>query len=153
MKKINLIMLFLVILLMTGCELTPKKVQEESNRVAPRVQEIASAVSDQKLTGDDLADWIALIQAGNAASVPFNPYAVPVGAGLALLTAVMGAFAKKKNDEAKKSDAKYRSHKQGVLSTIKQIAASTDPQHGKSAASFDKVLYDNIGKARANNGV
>ena len=134
-----------------GCNLTPAKVQQESARVAPQVQEIASAVSDQELSGDGLRDWIALIQAGNAASVPFNPYAVPVGAGLALLTAVMGAFAKKKNDEAAKFNAKYQSHKQGVELTLRDI--QTDPDCRNQAAALDKALYENIGKARANNGV
>lgn len=136
-----------------GCNITPDKIQQETVRVIPRVQSVASAVSEQELTGDDMTDWIALIQAGNAASAPFNPYAVPVGAGLALLTAIMGAFAKKKNDEAIKADAKYQSHKQGVESSIKDMRISNDASMKKGADLFDKVLYDNIGLARKKNGV
>lgn len=154
MKKTTIhILIMLAIFAFVGCNVTPATMQEESERVAPQVQEIASAALNQKLTGDELADWIALLQAGNAASVPFNPYAVPVGAGLALLSAVMGAIAKKKNDEANKSNAKYQSHKQGVEKTIKDMKVTIIPEELKSANAFDKTLYENIGKARANNGV
>jgi hypothetical protein len=132
-----------------GCNLTPAKVQRESARVAPQVQEIGSAVTGQKLGGDDLADWIALIGAGNAASAPFNPYAVPVGAGLALLSAVLGVVAKKKTTDAAKSNAKYQSHKQGVELSMKELTLENSEQ----AIRIDKVIYENIGQARQRNGV
>jgi len=155
MKRFTLSLICCVaVVLFVGCDVTPEKLQEETARVAPHVEKVSTAIADQDLKGDDdFLKFVALLQAGNAASAPFNPYAVPVGAGLALVTAVMGAFAKKKNDEAKKYSAKYNAHKEGVELTMKQMKGSTEPSYMREAGTFDQALYENIGKARAKNGV
>ena len=148
-RKLFVITIVIAVLAFVGCNLTPEKVQEETVRAMPQVQDIASAISGQKLSGDNLADWIALIQAGNTASAPFNPYAVPFGAGLALLSAVLGMVAKKKSSDASKSNAKYQSHKQGVELSMKELTLENSEQ----ASRIDKIIYENIGQARQRNGV
>jgi len=150
MKKYLFSIVFIFTVLSTGgCNVVPEKVQKEANRVIPQVQGIASAVAEQQLSGNEPADWIALIQAGNAASAPFTPYAVPVGAGLTALASILGFLAKKKNDEAKKFGAKYQSHKQGVELSMKELLLDNSQQ----ATWIDKVIYENIGLARQRNGV
>jgi hypothetical protein len=41
-------------------------------------------------------DWVAMLQAANIASGEFNPYAVPVGVGLSLLSITLAWVAKPK---------------------------------------------------------
>lgn len=154
MKKLNLILVMaLGVFVFSGCdsmqEITPAKLQEETARVQPQVQDIATAVQGQELTGDELADWIALLQVGNAASTPFNPYAIPIGAGLTALSAILGAFARKKSIEADTYAKKYKAHKQGVELTMKECSASDISR----VRLIESNLYENIGEARKNNGV
>jgi len=169
MKKIKLVtIMVVVVLLLTGCSIPAKqkpaeiqrmarsfeneilpKVNEEIERVQPQVVAITEAVQGQNLSGDDLSDMVAMLQTANAASAPFNPYAVPVGAALTLLSAVLGIFARNKTKEAAIVQRKYTAHKQGVERAIK-----TFKQHDNvTPETVELNLYDSIGLARTNNGV
>lgn len=150
MKKTTIhTLIMLAVFTLVGCSLTPEKVQKETGRVAPQVQDVVTAVKNQELTGNELADWIALLQAGNAASTPFNPYAIPIGAGLTALSAILGAFARKKSIEADTYAKKYKAHKQGVELTMKECSASDISR----VRLIESNLYENIGEARKINGV
>ena len=154
MSKFNLfLVLALGMFVFSGCkqfsEVSPAKLQEETARVVPHVAEIAKAVESQELTGDQLQDWIALLQAGNAASSPFNPWTVPIGAGLTCLSAVLGLFARKKSVEADSYARKYKAHKQGVERTMKECSLSDKTQ----VKMIESALYENIGEARKINSV
>ena len=148
MKKYGFIIILSGVVLLSGCrsfpELKPSKIKRETVRLKPHAAVIAEAVEGQELTGDTAADWIALLRSANAASVPFNPYAVPVGAGLTVLSTALGLFARRKSKEAANSQAKYKSHKEGVEMTLKQLKAEKSDQAGQ----LDKQLYENIGVAR-----
>jgi len=135
-----------------------EKINEEINRVQPQVQQVAAAIKQADYSPDD--DTLMLLlkaaQAGNTASSPFNPYAVPIGLGLSLATIIAGWFAarertKKAQAEAAAAEyaAKYQAHKQGVERTMKEMSASESPEVRK----LETVLYDNIGAARQVNGV
>ncbi|KKN73443.1 hypothetical protein LCGC14_0400180 [marine sediment metagenome] len=116
------------------------KVSEEIDRVQPQVADVIAAMIRADTSGDDEVDnWVKLLQAGNQASTPWNPYALPATAALSLISMIWG-FIKKK--EAEKNRLKYKAHKQGVEKTV--ISMNTEAAN---------EIYDNIGDARADLGV
>ena len=114
-----------------------RKINEEIDRVQPQITSITEAVAKIDLEGEDWEQWLAVVEAANAASAPFNPYAAPIGAGLAVLSAVLGIFLKKKSNEAAVANLKYQAHKIG---TEELKLAHPD---------IALELYKNIGEARS----
>ncbi|MBA7662577.1 hypothetical protein ES703_70606 [subsurface metagenome] len=94
-------------------------------------------------------DWVAMLQAANIASGEFNPYAVPVGVGLSLLSITLAWVAKRKAAEAAAAQAKYKAHKQGVEKTMKEVSASVVAE----VKAVEAELYNNIGEARVAFGI
>ena len=94
-------------------------------------------------------DWVAMLQAANIASEGFNPYAVPVGVGLSLLSIILAWVAKRKAAEAAAAQAKYQAHKQGVERTMKEVSASVVAE----VKAVEAELYNNIGEARVAFGI
>ncbi len=119
-----------------------RKINAEIDRVQPQVDPIIAAVKDTPLSGDDATDWIRIIQTTNKASLPWNPYAPYIEAGLTLSTIFLSYLLKKKASEAKEYKGKYQAHKQGTARTSIELEK---PQQ--------KLLYDNIGGARIALGV
>lgn len=116
------------------------KINEEADRVQAQINVIAQALSGVLLSGDTTQDLIAQLQAANAASSGFNPYAIPVGAGLSILSLVLGWL-------ARRNAKKYKAHKQGVAKTMKEVSASSELKE------VEAQLYNNIGEARVLNGL
>jgi len=75
------------------------KINAEADKVQAQIDTIAQAIKSVTLSGDTGQDWISLLQAANAASAPVNPYALPVGAGLTLLSVIFGWLKKKDADK------------------------------------------------------
>lgn len=127
-----------------------EKIGEEIDRVQPQITAITKAVAEAEYSGgDDLTTILEAVRAGNAASGPFNPYAVPIEMGLGLVVAVLGMFAKKKSTEATEFKAKYTAHKIGVEKTMKEVSSADAPE----IRNVETKLYDNIGEARKAVGV
>lgn len=120
--------------------------QREIDRVQPQVIGITKAVRGVQLGEDDIANWIAIAQAVNQASASYNPYAVPITAGLTLVGLIYGLYersqAKKKAAEAEKNGLKYQAHKQAVERTMITKPVETQAE-----------MYANVGKARVDLGV
>jgi len=91
---------------------------------------------DEKANEDKLGALIDAAIVGNKASAPLNPYAGPIGGVLAI---VAGGYAAIQRKGKVVSDKKYRSHRQGVAAFMQKNEA---PE-----------LYDEIGKARAKQGI
>ena len=115
-------------LLMARIDDQQDKLVEEIDRVQDHVKMVNDAMKAARTVPDKAA-------AGIEASRPFNPYADEMAAILGLTTVAGGLWGRNK---AKK----YKAHRQGV----ERIRAGMTP--GDSQA-----LYDEIGKARAANGV
>ena len=113
------------------------KLNEEADRVQAQIDVIARALQGVLLTGDAVQDFIAQLQAANVASAGFNPYVIPVGTGLTILSIVLGWFARRNAAAAAKEKLKYQAHKQGVEKTM----------IGKDA-ELQKEIYENIGESR-----
>jgi prefoldin subunit 5 len=125
------------------------EINEEADRLQAQIDVIAKALEGVDLTGDDLQDFVAMLQAGNAASTGFNPYAIPIGAGLTILNLFLGWLAKRNGDEAGRQKKKYAAHKLGVQRTMKEVSASDD----EKVRAVETQLFDNIGEARSDIGV
>lgn len=125
------------------------KINEEADRVQVQIDVIARALQGVPLTGDGAQDFIAQLQAANAASIGFNPYVVPVGTGLSILSIALGWLAKRKAAEVTLAQAKYQAHKQGVERTMKEVSVDENVD----IRSVEGQLYRNIGEARVDLGV
>jgi hypothetical protein len=89
------------------------------------------------------------LQGVNAASSGVNPYVVPIGTGLTILSIGLGWLANRNAGETAKVKVKYQAHKQGVEKTMKEVSASPD----SSVVAIEAKLFTNIGDARADLGV
>jgi len=128
---------------------TIAKINEEADRLQAQIDVIAQALQGVPLTGEAAQDFIAQLQAANAASSSFNPYAVPVGIGLSILSIVLGWLARRNAAAAAKEKLKYQAHKQGVERTMKEVSASPTA----AVKAVETQLYANIGEARVDLGV
>lgn len=127
---------------------TTTKISKEIDRVQPQVAVIAEAIRAAEYSGgDDLITILEAIQAGNRVSGAFNPYALYVEAGLTGVIAILGLFAKKKANEAKASELKYKATKQGVNKTMKEMSVSD------TGKEWEARLYENIGVVRRASGI
>ena len=125
------------------------KVNKEVDRVQALLDKIAGALQGVVLTGDAAQDFISQLQAANAASSGVNPYVIPIGTGLSVLSIFLAWMTKRLTADAAKSNLKYQAHKQGVEKTMKEISHSTE----SGVAAVETLLYGNIGDARADLGV
>lgn len=122
-----------------------EKASSEIDRVQPQVADIVAAIMAVNLGDNDIDNWIALLQAANQGSAPWNPYALPISAGLTLATLIYGLWKRREaqtnKEEAKQSQAKYQAQKQGT-----ELTARQNPE-------IQAKLYENIGNARVANHV
>jgi len=81
-----------------------KATQAKIDTIQAQIQQASQAVANQPLTGDDIQNWITLLQAANAASASVNPYALPISAVLTAISLIFG-FLKKKDADKNKADA------------------------------------------------
>jgi len=122
-------------------DLLMEKIDDQQSKLVTqidKVQDHVTIVNDAVKAAKTLPEKAA---AGIEASRPFNPYADEMVVGLGLLTTIGGLFFKKKIETV---SAKYKAHKQGVERAMKNSNATPE---------LDAILYDEIGKARAANGV
>ena len=116
------------------------------DRLQATVQQVVSALATADYSENSgLVTLIESAQAANAATSPWNPYAIPIAAALTLLSTLLGIIARKKAAEAAAAQLKYQAHKQGVEKTMKEVSASDVPD----VKNVEARLYDNIGAARA----
>jgi len=113
-----------------------EKYAEEVDRVQEHIVVINEAVKEKANQS-----FVEQVEAGIAASKPFNPYADEMTAILGLVTVIGGLWAKGKLNEKKKVEAKYQAHKTGT--EVVKLA------HPEIAAE----IYEKIGEARAKIGV
>jgi len=86
----------------TGC--TGYEIQtlgNELSEVQGKVATVAEAVGKQTYGPDETLNLLKALQAGTVASSPFNPYALPIGAGLTGIIAMLEALRRKEKDGRK----------------------------------------------------
>ena len=108
-----------------------EKLNADVNKWKAIADTIGEAIEQAKLTGDNNQDLITILQSINAASATFNPYAAPVGAGLGLLSLILGWIARREAEKRKEAEEK----KNLAESTVNQIST----MHEKTLDKLDET--------------
>jgi len=82
------------------------KLTAEVNKVTDDIHTVTVAVDKTTYGPDETLNLLRALQSGNAASVPFNPYALPIGAGLSGIIAVLEALRRKERGGRKYAEYK-----------------------------------------------
>lgn len=115
------------------------KINAEADKIQTQIKLMSEALKSVELTGDDVQDLITLLQQINAVSAPWNPYAAPAAAGMALLSLILGAIAKAK---AKQSSVNKKDAEQKTIALtevvkggefFKKDATADELEHFKDA--------------------
>lgn len=122
------------------------KINEEIDRVQPQVKEMAEAFKNL-----ESGEFWDTIRTANAASAPWNPYAVPIGAALLLTEALTAMLLKKKSKAYTEESGKRKADKVGRERTLRELA--TMDEKDITAPVVKNLMYKNIGDERKANGV
>jgi len=106
-KSVCLFLMSIVFLFcMGGCSgLQIRDVGQELTEVQGKVASVAAAVGKESYGADETLNLLKALQAGNAASTPFNPYALPIGVALTGVITMLEALRRKE-----KGGRKYAEH-------------------------------------------
>lgn len=93
-SKIQLAACYLILwcsLFFSGClsSYEMRDIAGKVAKVANVIEGVGSAIEDAADSQDETMSILKMVQAGNAASTPFNPYALPVGVGLSGIIALL----------------------------------------------------------------
>ena len=91
----------------SGCQ--QGELQQLNNNLAEvqsDVKTVTDAIGDTTYGPDETLNLLRALQSGNAASAPFNPYALPIGAGLSGIIAVLEALRRKEKGSRKFAEYK-----------------------------------------------
>lgn len=105
-KLVCLFVLSVVFLFcMTGCsEYQIRDVGHELTEVQGQVASVATALGNQTYGPDETLNLLKALQAGNTASSPFNPYALPIGVGLTGIITLLEALRRKEKGGRKHAE-------------------------------------------------
>lgn len=104
-----LVVLCVILFLMSGCQGQQMyDIADEVNTVNSQVAAIAQAVGQASYNDNEMLNLLYAAQAGNAASAPFNPYVIPIGAGLSGVIGVLEALRRKEKDGRKYAEHELR---------------------------------------------
>ncbi len=105
---------FFGLLFMTGCTGSElRHVESELSVVQGKVAAVAEAVGKETYGPDETLNLLKALQVGNVASSPFNPYAAPIGAGLAGIIAMLEALRRKEKGSRKYAEHELRNGSNG----------------------------------------
>lgn len=97
----------MALLFVGGCnEAAMRDFNREVTLVHSKVAEVAGALSNIEYGPDETINLLKVLQAGNAASTPINPFALPIGVGLTGLIAMLESLRR-----VEKGKRKYAEHK------------------------------------------
>lgn len=89
-----------------GCqEAEIRHITDEINTVQSQVASVAQAVGEATYDNNETLNLLRALQAGNTASSPWNPYALPIGAGLSGVIALLEAL--RRNEKGKRKWAEH----------------------------------------------
>jgi len=94
-----------------GCqEAEIRHIADEINTVNSQVATIAQAIGQASYNDNETLNLLYALQAGNTASAPFNPYVLPIGAGLSGVIGVLEALRRKEKDGRKYAEHELRNN-------------------------------------------
>lgn len=111
----NTVLTIVVILFISGCSAYElQRFDNDINTVNSQVADIAKAVGDVRYSNDETLNFLKALEAGNAASAPLNPYALPIGAGLTGIIALLEGLRRKEQSSRKYAQHELRNGKNGT---------------------------------------
>lgn len=112
-----LIVLCTMSIFSAGCqEAEIRHLLSEVNTVQSQVATVAQAVGQAEYGDNEMLNLLRAAQAGNTASSPWNPYALPIGAGLSGVIALLEALRRKEKDGRKFAEHELRNNNKGTNS-------------------------------------
>lgn len=111
------IMLCIIIFLLSGCQGQQLyDIADEVNTVNSQVATIAQAIGQASYNDNETLNLLYALQAGNTASAPFNPYVLPIGAGLSGVIGVLEVLRRKEQGGRKYAEHELRNNNKGTTS-------------------------------------
>ncbi len=109
---------FVFMFFMPGCsDYQIRNVERELTEVQGKVASVASALGRETYGPDELVNLFKVIQVGNTASAPFNPYALPIGIGLTGIITMLEALRRKEKGSRKYAEYELKNGKNNNGST------------------------------------
>ena len=114
-KYASVILLSGMLLLHSGClsSYEMRDIAGKVNTVGQNVSTVAGAIEQAADDNDEVITILKTIRAGNTASAPFNPYALPIGAGLSGIIALLEALRRKEQAGRKYAEQKLNNGSSG----------------------------------------
>lgn len=104
-----LVVLCVIIFSLSGCQGQQMyDIADEVNTVNSQVAAIAQAVGQASYNDNETLNLLYALQAGNTASAPFNPYVLPIGAGLSGVIGVLEVLRRKEQGGRKYAEHELR---------------------------------------------
>ena len=113
-KKVIMLSVLSIVFLfyMTGCtDSQLRRFNTELFDVQGKVAAVAAAVGSQTYGPDETLNLLKALQAGNIASIPFNPYALPIGVGMTGLITLLEALRRKEKGGRKYAEYELKNGK------------------------------------------
>ena len=102
------------LLFMIGCTgYQIESLGDELSEVQGKVASVAAAVGSTQYGPDETLNLLKALQAGNVASTPFNPYALPVGIALTGIIPMLEALRRKEKGSRKYAEHELRNGNNG----------------------------------------
>lgn len=111
MKKLiyTFILSVLFLFCMTGCSaLEIRDYGQELTEVQSKVASVAAAVGRETYGPSETLNLLKALRAGNTASFPFNPYALPIGIGLTGIITMLEALRRKEKGGRKHAEQELK---------------------------------------------
>lgn len=117
-KSVCMLIVFCGMLIFSeGCqEAEIRHITDEINTVQSQVASVAQAVGEAEYGDNEMLNLLRAAQAGNVASSPWNPYALPIGAGLSGVIALLEAL--RRNEKGKRKWAEHELNNNNKGKTI-----------------------------------
>lgn len=105
-KYVRIVLLSCIgLLFLSGCNETQiRSLEREVLDVQGKVESVASAIGRETYGPDETINLLKALQAGNTASIPFNPYALPIGVGLTGIITMLEALRRKEKGGRKQAE-------------------------------------------------
>ena len=107
-KYVSIVLLSCMLCFQIGCfsGAEMRDIAGKVNTVGQNVSVVAGAIEESANDNDEVIGILKALQVGNTATAPFNPYALPIGAGLSGIIALLEALRRKEQAGRKYAEQK-----------------------------------------------
>ena len=142
-------------------------INKEIDKVQAHTTVLAEAVKDAGVSDDPTLAIVQTLQAANAASAPFNPYAIPAGAALTVIGTILALIRENGKKKAANSELRLQYDRNFVTeNNLRKVETERQDLEAKYKAANQGMekyrldnpvegpkLYEAVGDARVRVGV